>query len=311
MTSRGLSETDKTATVKHAASHLFDTLRRDRYRPRGWPYATSVIFHVMAIVSVVALARALTQTPPRPAPSHQDRALAHAFVFGGFHDSQRPRAVRKTSHPADVPVVVAGDSIPLPPTRGELREPHANSMVDEKPLQTAFDPPIPVVASEPRMAARYGEPREAGFGSATPTVRGLPAADIRPGGLGEGNARVSSQSLIQASAGFDGTGEGDGATPPRIQQPLPIPSYPAEARTRRLQGVVVLKVMLDSLGQAHVRGVLSDPIGFGIEEAASNAAEKLKFTPARQGGRSVDAIVQVRVTFTLTGSVETAVTGGA
>ena len=69
--------------------------------------------------------------------------------------------------------------------------------------------------------------------------------------------------------------------------------------------------MLDSLGRAHVRGVLSEPLGFGIEEAATNAAEKLKFTPARQGSRSVDAIVQVRVTFTLAGGVATAVRGGA
>jgi TonB family protein len=186
-------------------------------------------------------------------------------------------------------------------------------VVEEKLVQTVFDPPIPPAASEPRMAGRYGEPKEAGFGTATPIVRGVSTGEVRPGGLGEGNVRDgrADQSLVQASAGFDGTGDGDSASPPRIQQPLPIPNYPAEARSRRLQGVVVLEVMLDSLGRAHVRGVVSDPIGFGIEEAASNAAEKLKFTPARQGGRSVDAIVQVRVTFTLTGGVETAVRGGA
>jgi len=69
--------------------------------------------------------------------------------------------------------------------------------------------------------------------------------------------------------------------------------------------------MLDARGKPHVRGVLSDRLGFGIEEAAANAAERLKFIPDRQSGRSVDAIVQVRVTFTLTGGVATVVTGGA
>jgi hypothetical protein len=73
----------------------------------------------------------------------------------------------------------------------------------------------------------------------------------------------------------------------------------------------VLEVMLDAFGKARVRGVLSQPLGFGIEESARNAAERLKFTPARQGGRSVDAIVQVRVTFTLTDGVATAAMGGA
>ena len=302
MTSLRLSNVGTAVVAEAATCHLFDTpARSERYRRRRWLYATSVIFHVAALVAVVALARALTHAPPPRTPPRQDRALAHAFVFGGFHDGKRPRALRNTSHPADAPVVVAGDLIPLPLTRGELLGPHPKATVDEKPLQARFDPPIPAVASEPRMAGRYGEPREAGFGSAAPIMRGLPTAEIRPGGLGEGNA----------NAGFDRTGDGDGATPPRIEQPLPIPNYPAEARTRRLQGVVVLQVMLDSLGRAHVRGVLSDPIGFGIEEAATNAAERLKFTPARQGGRSVDAIVQVRVTFTLTGGVETAVTGGA
>jgi TonB family protein len=139
-------------------------------------------------------------------------------------------------------------------------------IADEEPSNSAFGPPIP----DGRRASLqgYGDPSESG--------------------LGEGI--------------FSG---GDGPTPPRIQEPLPIPDYPTDAQTHRLQGVVVLEVMLDTSGKAHVRGVLSPPLGFGIEDAARNAAERLKFTPARQGGRSVDAIVQVRVTFTLTDDDET------
>ncbi|HET9830360.1 MAG TPA: TonB family protein [Vicinamibacterales bacterium] len=317
MTSLRLSEAGGATAAEVASTHLFATAARvgERYRARGWPYAASAVFHGVALMSIVVLARALTVTPPPPAPTPLDetRTVAHAFVFGGVHESRRPRSVRATSRPADIPVVIPGDSIPLPPTRGESRA-EASPTIDEKPLQrAALDPPVPVVASEPRMTARYGDPKEAGFGSATPVARGLPSAEVRPGGLGEGNVRDGRAvpSMFQASAGFDGTGDGDAASPPHIQQPLPIPTYPSEARNRRLQGVVVLEVMLDSLGRAHVRGVLSDPIGFGIEEAATNAAERLKFTPARQGGRPVDAIVQVKVTFTLTGSVETAVRGGA
>jgi TonB family protein len=164
------------------------------------------------------------------------------------------------------------------------------------------------------MQGRRGDPSEAGLGSATVNVRGSPTAAIGPGGLGEGSIRDVRHggSLFSVRPGFDDvSAAGGGATPPRIQEPLPIPDYPADARTHRLQGVVVLEVMLDTVGKAHVRGVLSRALGFGIEEAARNAAERLKFTPARQGGRSVDAIVQVRVTFTLTDGVATAVTGGA
>ena len=163
------------------------------------------------------------------------------------------------------------------------------------------------------MQGRRGDPTEAGLGSATVNVRGSPTAEVRPGGLGEGSSRGVSNggSMFSVRPGFDDGAAGGGATPPRILGPLPIPDYPADARTRRLQGVVVLEVTLEAFGKARVRGVLSQPLGFGIEDAARNAAERLKFTPARQGGRPVDAIVQVRVTFTLTDGAATAVMGGA
>jgi TonB family protein len=201
----------------------------------------------------------------------------------------------------------------VPAARGDSGVADRNSIADEKPLKSAFDPPIP--AGDASLRGRRGDPSEAGLGSATVNVRGSPTAEIRSGGLGEGSIRDvrSGGSMFSVRPGFDdapGAGAG-GATPPRIQEPLPIPDYPADARTHRLQGVVVLQVMLDTFGQAHVRGVLSQRLGFGIEEAARKAAERLKFTPARQGGRSVDSIVQVRVTFTLTDGVAPAVTGGA
>jgi protein TonB len=316
MTSLRLFETDGAAVYADATSHLFDTPSQSkRYRARGWPYATSVVLHAMMMTSLVILGRYLVQTP-LPAPERPVRTVAHAFVFTGLRgdNSNQPRVVHSTRHSKDVLVAVAGDvaPAPLPPPRGDSLAPDTSSLVEEKPPQPAFDPPI--LPGHSRMVGRRGDPSEAGFGSATANVRGLPTGEIRPGGLGEGNVRnVSTDaSLFEARPGLDdGAGGTGGATPPHIEEPLPIPDYPAAARTRRLQGVVVLEVMLDSLGRAHVRGVLSEPLGFGIEEAATTAAEKLKFTPARQGSRSVDAIVQVRVTFTLAGGVATAVRGGA
>jgi len=318
MTTLRLFETDGASTAGHATSHLFEAARSERFRASGWPYATSVVLHSLAMISIVILGRYLMPAP-RSTPSHQDRRVAHTFVFTGFGAGRndRPRGRMKQRLNA-APVAIASDVAPspLPPARGDLRQPEPSSIVDEKPPQPAFDPPIP--PGNARVTGRRGDPTEAGLGSSTTTVRGLPAGEVKSGGLGDGNARNAGTGppaftvrpgLDDGGGGGSGGG-GDGATPPRIQEPLPVPEYPAAARTRRLQGIVVLEVMLDSLGKAHVRGVLSDPLGFGIEEAATNAAEKLRFTPARQGGRFVDAIVQVRVTFTLTGSA-TAVTGGA
>jgi TonB family protein len=322
MTSLRLFETDGAPIAEDKTSHLFDApLRSVRYRRSRWPYDISVVLHAIALVSVVILPRYFTKPPPPP-PAPPIRDVTSAFVFTRFDsDNSRQRRPGKTPRANNTPrskhapaAIVADVAAPVRSAPGDSRVvADTTSIADEKPTKSAFDPPVP--AGESRLQGRRGDPSEAGLGSATVNVRGSPTAEIRPGGLGEGTIRDvrSGGPAFSVRPGFGDASEGGGggATPPRIQEPLPIPDYPADARTHRLQGVVVLEVMLDTLGKAHVRGVLSRPLGFGIEEAARNAAERLKFTPARQGGRSVDAIVQVRVTFTLTGGVATAVTGGA
>jgi protein TonB len=314
MTSLRLFETDRALIAEDARSHLFETPpRSERYRRSRWPYDISVVLHAIALVSVVNLAWYLTPRPP-PAPPPPIQHFTSAFILpkSGIDDSRRRRS-SKTQHSTHVPVASAATvaAAPAPPA---TREPPSDtsSIAVEMPSKSAFDPPIP--AGDASLRGRRGDPSEAGLGSATVNVRGSPTAAIGPGGLGEGSIRNvrSGGSMFSVRPGFDdASGAGGGATPPRIQEPLPIPEYPADARTHRLQGVVVLEVMLDTFGKAHVRGVLSRALGFGIEEAARGAAERLMFTPARRGGRSVDAIVQVRVTFTLSDGVATAVTGGA
>jgi TonB family protein len=315
MTSLRLFETGGALIAKDATSLLFETsLRSEHYRRSHWAYDTSVVLHAIALVSVVILARYLTP-PPRPTPARPVQNFTSAFVLPTIGaDNSRHRRSSKTLRSRHVPVAIAGNvaAAPKPPGLGDSRAADTSSIADEKPPLGAFGPPIP--AGDAPLRGRRGDPSEAGLGSATVNMRGSPTAEIRPGGIGDGSIRGvrNGGSMFSVRPGFDDASEGgSGATPPRIQEPLPIPDYPVDARTHRLQGVVVLQVMLDTLGKAHVRGVLSRPLGFGIEEAARNAAERLKFTPARQGGRSVDAMVQVRVTFTLTDGVATAVTGGA
>ena len=289
MTSLRLFETGGVLIAQHTTSHPYETRApRARYRRSRWPYDASVVLHAVALISVVSLARPRTQ-PPLPARPIQNVAGAVVLPKTGVDKSghRRPSATPRSKH---VPAAIA----------------------DEEPSTSAFDPPIPN-GRRASLQGPPGDPSEAGLGS-TVNVRGSPTADSRPGGLEEGSFRDvrNAGSLFSTRPAFDGASAGGGGpTPPRIQEPLPIPDYPTDARTHRLQGVVVLEVILDTFGKAHVRGVLSRPLGFGIEEAARNAAERLKFTPARQGGRSVDAIVQVRVTFTLTDDGETAATGGA
>jgi len=312
MTNLRLFETDSASIAEETTPHLFETPRSQRYRRSRWPYDVSVVLHAMALVSVVILARHLTRPPSPPTPTVAIENSTRVFFLPKFGIENSHRRPRKTQHSKPAPVAVLADIAAAPaPAPGKSVVVDTGPIADEKPQKSAFDPPLPT--SEARLQGRRGDPTEAGLGSATVNVRGSPTAEVRPGGLGEGSSRGVSNggSMFSVRPGFDDGAAGGGATPPRILGPLPIPDYPADARTRRLQGVVVLEVTLEAFGKARVRGVLSQPLGFGIEDAARNAAERLKFTPARQGGRPVDAIVQVRVTFTLTDGAATAVMGGA
>ena len=314
MTSLRLFGTGGEVIADDTTSRLFKTPpRSERYQRSRWPYATSAALHAMALFAVVTLARYLTP-PPRPAPAPPIRDVTNTFVVTTFGvDSSRHRRSSNIRHPRQPPVAIVGDvaAAPGPSPAAESRVADTTPVADEKPPKSAFDPPIPV--GEASLQGRRGDPSEAGLGSATVNGRKPATAEVRPGGLGDGSIRGvgNGGSMFSVRPGFDDVSEGGGATPPRIQGPLPVPEYPADARARHLQGVVVLEVILDSVGRARVRGVLSRPLGFGIEEAARSAAERLKFTPARQRGRSVDAIVQVRVTFTLTDGIATTAMGGA
>lgn len=94
----------------------------------------------------------------------------------------------------------------------------------------------------------------------------------------------------------------------RAPQPLvaasyrhtPLPPYPAAAREQRLEGVVVLSVLVATSGRvidARVATSSSSPI---LDEVALSAVRKWTFVPARRGSRAVESVVEVPVKFALT-----------
>lgn len=81
--------------------------------------------------------------------------------------------------------------------------------------------------------------------------------------------------------------------------------YPPELFNRRIQGEVMLYLVVDTAG-AVVRdstriAVSSGEAGF--DAAALQAAQSLRFTPARQGATPVIAPIQVPIRFTLPDSL--------
>lgn len=78
----------------------------------------------------------------------------------------------------------------------------------------------------------------------------------------------------------------------------PTPSYTLEARQRKIEGDVELEVEFTATGQVHVLRVVQG-LGYGLDESAVKAAEKIRFAPARRDGQAIDAQGRLRIVFRL------------
>ncbi len=76
----------------------------------------------------------------------------------------------------------------------------------------------------------------------------------------------------------------------------PKPEYTAEARALKLEGDVVLDLVFLANGTVRVTSVVSG-LGHGLDEAATRAAQQIKFKPARRDGQPVDFPARVRIQF--------------
>jgi len=106
----------------------------------------------------------------------------------------------------------------------------------------------------------------------------------------------------------------DRAVDPSAARPLPVPlheldsqptvigdvriPYPEDARSRGIEGTVVLSVLVDETGRVRSVKVVSGP-GAGLDEAAARAVERIRFHPAVRKGQPVAAQITYRYTFLL------------
>jgi TonB family protein len=78
----------------------------------------------------------------------------------------------------------------------------------------------------------------------------------------------------------------------------PQPQYTEEARTLKLEGDVVLDVVFLADSKVEVNRVISG-LGHGLDEKAVEAAQSIKFEPARANGKPVDFPARLRIEFRL------------
>jgi len=76
------------------------------------------------------------------------------------------------------------------------------------------------------------------------------------------------------------------------------PVYPETARRARLQGVVILEIIVDKQGNVRSWKVLR-PLSLGLTEAAIDAVKQWKYEPPMYNGRPVEVLITVTMRFSL------------
>lgn len=88
---------------------------------------------------------------------------------------------------------------------------------------------------------------------------------------------------------------GPGVTPPRLTRKVE-PEYSSTARADRIQGTVLLLLVVNDRGKPVDITVMS-PLGFGLDEQAVAAVSKWEFKPGMRNGQPVNVMATIEVNF--------------
>ncbi|HEY2384845.1 MAG TPA: energy transducer TonB [Terriglobia bacterium] len=129
------------------------------------------------------------------------------------------------------------------------------------------------------------------------------------GGGGNGGGGGGSGRAVQQGGFGDLDGAAKAEAPKRhletgsAQVPVeilskPKPDYTAEARTQKVEGEVLVRVMFTAAGEVRVLEVVKG-LGHGLDQNALRAAQQIKFKPAQRDGQPVDSTATVHIVFEL------------
>ncbi len=247
----------------------------------------------------------------------------------------QPQPKPKVEEAPEVKVVSKVEPLPPAPTPAIPRQivrtnvfstgSSAPQTVERPPQQVqtgGFGDPngIPAKTTQTRavniaVAGGFDMPAGPGNGNGTAGangVRGVVASTGFGGGVATGDARTSAPPRAAVkSAGF---GDADVPAPPTVQSrpaaqaaakivpaeilSKPVPIYTEEARSKRIEGEVLLQVVLEASGKLRVLKVVHG-LGHGLDDAAVHAAEQIRFKPALQDGQPSDSTVVLHIIFQL------------
>jgi TonB family protein len=161
----------------------------------------------------------------------------------------------------------------------------------------------------------YDLPGGPGRGNGTGGANGLPGV-VASAGFGSGIATGDNSGRVSASRGTvrqGGFADADAPAAPTVHsrpaEPVsklvqaeilskPVPVYTAEARQLRIEGEVLLEVVLEAAGNVHVVRIVRG-LGHGLDDEAVRAAGQIRFKPASRDGQPADSTVVLHIVFQL------------
>jgi len=174
--------------------------------------------------------------------------------------------------------------------------------------------------NKPATIAQLGSfdlPAGPGYGNGTGGAKGARGVVASAGfgngvAIGDGSGRVNTSrgNGVVRQAGF---GDSDPApvqpsrpkpaeiTPKIVPAEIiskPTPAYTDDARRAKIEGEVLLEVVLEASGHIRVLRVVRG-LGHGLDESAIQAAEKISFKPAMRDGQPADSTAVLHIIFQL------------
>lgn len=158
-------------------------------------------------------------------------------------------------------------------------------------------------------------PSGGGYGNGSGGTKGTPGVVASAGfggdtAIGDNRPHNSTHATVQPS----GFGDADVPAPPAVHShpaepaagPVlpaeiiskPTPVYTQEARKLRIEGEVLLEVVLEASGNLRVKRVVRG-LGHGLDDNAVKAAEQIRFRPATRNGQPADSTVVLHIIFQL------------
>jgi len=236
-------------------------------------------------------------------------ALLLLLATGAALIHREPRSPRTSESPRMVFVLPPQDSLPGGGgggggnrRSGPIPRATATAARHEEPPQVEATPPAPPIETHTLVSTDAAV-------TGLPTVEAVPASAVlgigEAGGAGTGEGTGAGSGSGPGQGPGQGGGEGDGVYRLGSGVIAPVllfqvrPNYTARALAQRLQGSVLLEVIIRRDGLPDAIRVLRSLDPIGLDEEAIRAVRQWRFRPGRVGATPVDVLVTCIVDFSL------------